>query len=573
MPDPFVKWKEQYGSAALNQKFVGIISPGVYLGYDVSLSGTPDSVDVSTPASGRSVAVIQRDGFSITVVEESTITLEVPATNQLYHVVVEAQYQVGQATTSQLKVVADGSEASHHVIVGSVERSGGDLQQPTETYREDRVPRGGFSEVVNALQVVNAGDADSIQAGLLGDRPPAGEEGRLWLAITERAWYWDDGTEWRGIGSAKSIVLNKGGAPSIQAGLLADRPAAGTEGRLYVSIDEPRLYRDTGSAWEAEGLTTEDLTQPIRNKLKLSVDTAPAENIQSNQATFVAQVLSLIFDSASVFWRYGKSGTGLGKTFDKGDTAVKAEKVSASSVEFSVGSDLQNTLTESGNVVRGVAIGGGFVAYGGQDDNTHVHDVETGTLEHILTEPDNIIGNIRDIAIGGRFVAYGGQDDDTYVYDVETGTLERTLKELSGTVYGVAIGGGFVAYGGQDNNTYVHDLETGTLEHTLTESGNVVRGVAIGGGFVAYGGSDNNTHVHDLQTGTLEHTLTESSDDVNGVAIGSGFVAYGGQDNNTYVHANAQSLLDPSTEYEYQAVVESNGEVREGQVQTFTTAS
>jgi len=293
MPDPFVEWEEQYGSAALNQKFVGIISPGVYLGYDVSLSGTPDSVDVSTPTSGRSVAVVQRDGFSITVVEESAVTLEVPATNQLYHVVVEAQYQMGQATTSQLKVVADGDEASHHVIVGSIERSGGTLQQPTETYREDRVPRGGFSEVINALQVVNAGDAGSIQAGLLGDRPPAGEKGRLWLAITEREWYWDDGTEWRGIGSANNTVLNEGGVPSIQAGLLADRPTAGTEGRLYVSTDEPRLYRDTGSAWEPEGLTTRDLTQPIRNKLKLSADTGPAENIQSNQATFVAQVLSL----------------------------------------------------------------------------------------------------------------------------------------------------------------------------------------------------------------------------------------------------------------------------------------
>ncbi len=39
-------------------------------------------------------------------------------------------------------------------------------------------------------------------------------------------------------------------ARAVQAGLLANRPAAGTAGQLYVATDVPALYIDTGSTWE-----------------------------------------------------------------------------------------------------------------------------------------------------------------------------------------------------------------------------------------------------------------------------------------------------------------------------------
>jgi hypothetical protein len=37
----------------------------------------------------------------------------------------------------------------------------------------------------------------------------------------------------------------------ILRGAVGDRPAAGTEGRLYISTDEDVLYRDNGSSWDA----------------------------------------------------------------------------------------------------------------------------------------------------------------------------------------------------------------------------------------------------------------------------------------------------------------------------------
>lgn len=44
-------------------------------------------------------------------------------------------------------------------------------------------------------------------------------------------------------------VINYGGIPSQGAGLLANRPAAGVLGRLFIGTDTNAWYRDTGTAW------------------------------------------------------------------------------------------------------------------------------------------------------------------------------------------------------------------------------------------------------------------------------------------------------------------------------------
>lgn len=48
-------------------------------------------------------------------------------------------------------------------------------------------------------------------------------------------------------------VTNYGGVPSAGAGLLANRPAAGVVGRLFIGTDTNILYRDTGSTWATIG--------------------------------------------------------------------------------------------------------------------------------------------------------------------------------------------------------------------------------------------------------------------------------------------------------------------------------
>lgn len=54
-------------------------------------------------------------------------------------------------------------------------------------------------------------------------------------------------------------VVNAGGTPRILSDTEANRPAAGTTGRLFVATDTRTIYRDTGSAWEEIGGTGVDV--------------------------------------------------------------------------------------------------------------------------------------------------------------------------------------------------------------------------------------------------------------------------------------------------------------------------
>jgi hypothetical protein len=45
------------------------------------------------------------------------------------------------------------------------------------------------------------------------------------------------------------VMLNDGSTPSMISGTIASRPAFGIVGRLYVSTDDLKIYRDTGSSW------------------------------------------------------------------------------------------------------------------------------------------------------------------------------------------------------------------------------------------------------------------------------------------------------------------------------------
>jgi hypothetical protein len=45
-------------------------------------------------------------------------------------------------------------------------------------------------------------------------------------------------------------VINNGGAGSLQEGLFAAKPAAGTAGRLYIATDTLQLLRDNGTGWD-----------------------------------------------------------------------------------------------------------------------------------------------------------------------------------------------------------------------------------------------------------------------------------------------------------------------------------
>ena len=58
---------------------------------------------------------------------------------------------------------------------------------------------------------------------------------------------WKPGSTAAGTGQVKNL----GGAPSVEAGTIANRPAAGNAGAWYLATDEgPTLYRDNGATWD-----------------------------------------------------------------------------------------------------------------------------------------------------------------------------------------------------------------------------------------------------------------------------------------------------------------------------------
>ena len=126
--------------------------------------------------------------------------------------------------------------------------------------------------------VKNLGNAPSIEAGDLINRPAAGENGRIYIAVDEQEIFRDNGSEWESIGGAvvweeiegkpneftpeehgneahenEGFVENIGNTPSIGAGSSAARPSAGQEGRIYIDTDEQMIYRDTGTEWVLVG--------------------------------------------------------------------------------------------------------------------------------------------------------------------------------------------------------------------------------------------------------------------------------------------------------------------------------
>lgn len=117
MLQSFVQWKERYASFGLNRKLAGVLTPGVYEGFELSPGGGMNLLISAAEDYPASVAVIEREGYSVTVRMDSSASIPVPSAGTWYPVI-EAYYTPGQETHQQLKVVATPEE--HHVVLGRV---------------------------------------------------------------------------------------------------------------------------------------------------------------------------------------------------------------------------------------------------------------------------------------------------------------------------------------------------------------------------------------------------------------------------------------------------------------------
>lgn len=117
---------EQMGSESFNRKLTGIVSAGIYRGFDYEISGT-DTITLCTGE--KNTVAVERDGQLITVQGQHPITVKIPRAIAVA-VVIEAISQHGLLTSqidknsdvpaAAIRVVPLGLVADHHVIALTV---------------------------------------------------------------------------------------------------------------------------------------------------------------------------------------------------------------------------------------------------------------------------------------------------------------------------------------------------------------------------------------------------------------------------------------------------------------------
>lgn len=112
-----VRWGENYVSRALNIKSAGIIPAGVYHGFNVKPGGEMSVLIEHDEDYPRSVAVVERDGYSLTVIMDDPGVIQIPAPGDWF-VCIEAFYNSSQH--GYQRIVARENVEGHHVVLASV---------------------------------------------------------------------------------------------------------------------------------------------------------------------------------------------------------------------------------------------------------------------------------------------------------------------------------------------------------------------------------------------------------------------------------------------------------------------
>ena len=146
-----VRWGEQYVSSALNRKVAGVLNPGIYHGFVVTPGvGLQVRVDNDPDDYPYSVAVVERDVWSITVTMTDGGTVDIPGPGTWY-IAIEAYYSERQK--GYQRIVARQTIEKHHVVLAkvTVEEGQASIAQDQISYEENTIQDKAFQAKVSQL--------------------------------------------------------------------------------------------------------------------------------------------------------------------------------------------------------------------------------------------------------------------------------------------------------------------------------------------------------------------------------------------------------------------------------------
>lgn len=183
-------------------------------------------------------------------------------------------------------------------------------------------------------------------------------------------------------------VINQQGSPALFSAILANRPAFGYTGRIFISTDTREIYRDTGTSWELIGsgvgsvniynsngtLSAQRTVNLGGNDLRFddAKNGAALVAIRNTQVTgnAVEATISVQASGSTALGRYGVSHGGYkfiqaGQGFVySNDNALNILQDGTGIIKFGAGGSgvPQMTLTSLGRLLLGTTVDAGFLA-------------------------------------------------------------------------------------------------------------------------------------------------------------------------------------------------------------------
>ena len=163
-----VRWGEEYVSRGLNTKFSGVLEPGVYRGFNVAPGGGMDVLISPDDDFTDSVAVVERDGYNITVRAPGSGRFTIPAAGTHY-ICIDAYYSPQQAGFQ--RIVSRATPEAYHVVIAKVVVPVGATEITAAMISEDGRMTGSPIEwlIENAAKLVEVQTANLTLQSRLGN--------------------------------------------------------------------------------------------------------------------------------------------------------------------------------------------------------------------------------------------------------------------------------------------------------------------------------------------------------------------------------------------------------------------